>query len=122
MLSADRIGRLTSIGFTWDVLDARWDEMYETLGRFRAAEGHCGVPTAFHNQQLAHWVGNQRTDYQRGRLWRTGSSASPNWASYGSRRTWRGSKCVRGLRRSEHVGGTAEFRDTGMTIRPLPNG
>ena len=68
ILSADRIHRLTSIGFTWDVLDATWDEMCEALVRFRAVERHCNVPRTFDNQRLVNWVNKQRFMYQQRRL------------------------------------------------------
>lgn len=39
---------------------AKWEEMFRRLVRFKATKGHCRVPEGYEDAKLVHWVGNQR--------------------------------------------------------------
>jgi len=39
---------------------AKWEEMFRRLVRFKATKGHCRVPEGYEDSKLVHWVGNQR--------------------------------------------------------------
>ena len=61
-LSNERKQRLDAIGFIWNAREARWEEGFSALEKFKAREGHCNVP-AKHREgtlQLGNWVINQR--------------------------------------------------------------
>jgi hypothetical protein len=60
-LSKDRIGRLTNLGFRWNLYKDHWDEMYRSLVNFKKEKGHCDIPQDYpDNQKLATWVGSRR--------------------------------------------------------------
>jgi hypothetical protein len=42
-LSPERIAKLKSLGFCWDVLAAAWDKRIAELTEFKNASGHCNV-------------------------------------------------------------------------------
>jgi hypothetical protein len=68
-LSQERVDRLTKIGFPWDPHDSFWEEMFQSLVRFKAQHGHCQVPRHYpESPQLSTWVQTQRTLKARGRL------------------------------------------------------
>ncbi len=68
-LSSDRLQRLDAIGFEWDPLSGRQEEMLARLTQFRNQFGHCRVPDMWEEDpQLAAWVGNQRQLKKRGLL------------------------------------------------------
>ena len=68
-LDQERIDRLDSLGFTWDLRRERWDEMFAVLKDYRRAIGHCDVPQSWsENRKLGNWVMMQRTAYKAGRL------------------------------------------------------
>ena len=68
-LSQERFDRLTKIGFPWDPHDSFWEEMFQSLVRFKAQHGHCKVPRHYpESPQLSTWVQTQRTLKARGRL------------------------------------------------------
>ena len=58
VLSADRVEKLQTLGFIWDV----WEETFEHLKQFHAREGHCNVPVRYsvNGFQLGRWVRFQR--------------------------------------------------------------
>ena len=61
-LSAERIEKLNSLGFIWDVLAEQWEYGFSILKQFHAREGHTRVArkhkeAGFH---LGSWIGNQR--------------------------------------------------------------
>jgi superfamily II DNA or RNA helicase len=63
IMSVERIRRLNKIGFVWDALEARWEEAFSALEKFKAREGHCDVP-GHHREgtfNLGSWISNQRT-------------------------------------------------------------
>lgn len=64
-----KIEMLDSIGFTWDLHEAKWFEMLEDLKRFIAKEGHANVPQRVPEvKKLSIWVSTQRLNFKRGRM------------------------------------------------------
>ena len=61
-ISAERIKKLDSIGFSWDPLAEQWEEAFASLQRFHAREGHCRVPRnlTISSLSLGSWVKSQR--------------------------------------------------------------
>jgi Helicase associated domain/Helicase conserved C-terminal domain len=61
-MSADRRQRLDEIGFVWDPLEAKWEDGFSALKRFKAREGHCLAPYKHREgtYPLGNWVMNQR--------------------------------------------------------------
>jgi superfamily II DNA or RNA helicase len=69
MLKIDQINQLEDIGFVWDALDSRWEEMIEALKQYKDKHGDCNVPNKYpDNTQLAAWVRKQRLNYNEQRL------------------------------------------------------
>jgi superfamily II DNA or RNA helicase len=63
-LSTDRLKKLNSIGFTWDVMLEQWEYAYHELKIFRKREGHCHVPTSYEQGgiKLGRWASTQRIE------------------------------------------------------------
>ena len=60
-LDINRIRRLEALGFNWDPVTNRWEEMFHQLVEFKKEHGHTNVPERsgkYH--QLSNWVRNQR--------------------------------------------------------------
>ncbi len=69
VLTTEKIKRLEAIDFVWDLKEYQWEEMYQALVDYRKEHGDCNVPHNYaNNQQLAHWVANQRVNYRRRQL------------------------------------------------------
>ena len=65
-LTKDRIERLDSIGFAWDVQYEKWLSRYEELVEFYEKYGHTNVKqTDRHNPKLGSWVSYQRIRYKK---------------------------------------------------------
>jgi len=68
-LHAERQSRLKALlGWTWDPLNARWEEGFALLKRFVERKGHAWVPT-YHVEdgfKLGQWVAHRRIDHRRG--------------------------------------------------------
>ena len=66
-LSSEKIGRLDSLGFSWDPLEEQWEAGFAALGAFRKREGHCRVFNTHIEDglNLGAWVGAQRTKKSR---------------------------------------------------------
>jgi hypothetical protein len=85
-ISPSRVARLDRVpGWTWDVLDAIWEENFAVLQGFIAREGHARVPATHIEDgvKLGVWVVGQRNRYARGRLppeQVERLSAQPEWA------------------------------------------
>ena len=58
-LTSQRIERLDSIGFEWDLND--WNKMFQELCEFKVEHGHCDVPRR--SGKLGRWVMYQRERY-----------------------------------------------------------
>jgi len=64
-MTPERIEKLESLGFIWDVKEALWFSKLEKLKEFKKVYGHCSVPYTYEaDQQLAFWVCNQRALYK----------------------------------------------------------
>ena len=69
-LPPERIQRLEALGFDWDPLTARWEEIYARLVAYKAQHGDCKVPREWkQDQPLVNWVATQRTLKVKGRLY-----------------------------------------------------
>jgi hypothetical protein len=70
-LSADRIERLEALpGWTWHVIDERWEVAFSCLEEFARRYGNCRVPQdlVVDGLGLGSWVSNQKTQYRSGRI------------------------------------------------------
>ena len=70
-LSEERTRLLEAIGFQWTVRDAihddLWDARFQQLVTFKAAHGHCDVPTkSSDDPPFGYWVSRQRGDKRKG--------------------------------------------------------
>ncbi|MBI3880832.1 MAG: Helicase associated domain protein [Verrucomicrobia bacterium] len=68
LVSTERIHRLDEIGFEWDPIGTRWEEMLQQLIEFKKQHGHTNVPQRSPKYtELATWVRNQRAakEYNR---------------------------------------------------------
>lgn len=60
-LAPDRVRRLGEVGFEWDPIGTRWEEMFQQLVEFKKEHGHTNVPQRSPRYtELANWVRNQR--------------------------------------------------------------
>ncbi|OEU11339.1 hypothetical protein FRACYDRAFT_192738, partial [Fragilariopsis cylindrus CCMP1102] len=73
-LSAERIERLESIDFVWDLLEEGWMAMYDRLVMYKKKHKSTQVPFLYNGDNqllhLGHWVCNQRVYYRDGKLLR----------------------------------------------------
>jgi ferredoxin-thioredoxin reductase catalytic subunit len=68
-LDKERIKRLEVIGFVWNPLESKWEEMFEALVEYKKEHGDCNVPKRWEeNKLLATWVQNQRSGYKKGQI------------------------------------------------------
>jgi len=64
IISKHRMDQLNTIEFVWDVLDAKWMEMYQKLIVYKNQHKSTSVPRTYkEDPQLASWVHYQRTVY-----------------------------------------------------------
>jgi hypothetical protein len=64
-LSADRIDKLNSIGFIWNLPEYWWECRYDELLAFKEKYGHCNVSKGISRYKaLADWVIKQRKDFK----------------------------------------------------------
>jgi superfamily II DNA or RNA helicase len=69
ILSADRIKKLESVGFDWDVFYAEWERLYNELKQYRHNHGDSRVPKRSPiYSELGQWVSVQRRNYSKGKL------------------------------------------------------
>jgi hypothetical protein len=60
-LEADKAQRLEELGFSWDPVTARWEEMFQQLVEFKKEHDHTNVPERTGKyRELSNWVRNQR--------------------------------------------------------------
>jgi len=59
----DKIEKLDSIGFVWDLCDDKWVKSYQELRIFMKEYGNCSVPSSF--KKLCTWTRTQRAQYKR---------------------------------------------------------
>ena len=68
-LNPTRIQKLESEGFSWDLLEDAWHEMYLALVEYKRVHGDCNVPKrSSDNPQLGSWVGGQRQAKKQDKL------------------------------------------------------
>lgn len=67
-LSSERIMKLSALSFVWDLLGAKWDQMYRLLQEFWEREGHVNVPRGLPPDRLGSWCDTQRQFKKKGRL------------------------------------------------------
>ena len=65
-LTPERIERLEAIGFVWDALEAKWQEMYKHIVEYKQENGNADVENK--HPTLGAWVNNQRTKYRKGKI------------------------------------------------------
>ena len=67
-MSQDRIARLDTIGFVWDIQESKWEERFAELEVFKARYHHWNVSQKWpENQTLGTWVSNLRAARRKGR-------------------------------------------------------
>jgi len=60
---------LVKVGFVFSVLEKDWQEKFVRLVKCKKLNGHCSVPSRHpDDQELAYWVGQQRTHFNKGKL------------------------------------------------------
>jgi len=66
-LSVDRLSRLNNLSFVWDVNQAKWDEGFSALIKFRDREGNLSVSSDHieDGYKLGSWITVQRSIRQR---------------------------------------------------------
>ena len=68
-LSLEHISLLDEIAFVWDLLDARWLEMFDALQEFKTQFGSSDVPVEWKvNPKFGRWVHMQRHLRKQGKL------------------------------------------------------
>jgi len=68
-LKPDRMARLKSVGFEFDLIAAKWEELYQLLISFKNQYGHCNVPKSYEAvPKLGRWCNTLRTLHNQGRL------------------------------------------------------
>jgi len=64
-MAKDKIKRLDAIGFVWDALDSRWEEMIEALKQYKDKHGNCNVPNnSSDHKYLYNWIRSRRAAYR----------------------------------------------------------
>jgi superfamily II DNA or RNA helicase len=86
-LSEEKVKKLESIlGWTWNPLDAAWDDMYSELAHYASKNGHCTVPNNYLSQSgknLFHFVNDQRKHKNNSKLSKDREAKLeqlPNWS------------------------------------------
>ncbi len=65
-LSPEQIERLEEIDFVWDILEAKWEEMFAELKKYKDKQGHCDVSAKDPgDKKLASWANTQRRKYKK---------------------------------------------------------
>ena len=68
-LSQKHVDRLHTLTFSWNLLDAAWEEAFQRLVAFKREHSHCNVPARYkHDPELASWVTRQRRRKRLGKL------------------------------------------------------
>ena len=68
-LNRDRIKQLDSIGFTWSMHDAKWEEKFQELASSVRLHGHCNMAWLDStNGSLYNWAKRQRRQYHAGKM------------------------------------------------------
>ncbi|MDY8023399.1 Helicase associated domain protein [Paenibacillus polymyxa] len=69
-LTLNKIDKLNSIGFQWDVYETEWNTTYKLLLKYRDEKGHCNVPFKYEldGKKLGGWVHTQRKIFKQNRI------------------------------------------------------
>nr|WP_320118476.1 helicase associated domain-containing protein [uncultured Marinifilum sp.] len=68
-LSPDRITKLNSINFVWNIFEFVWMKNYKDLKNYKNKFGHCNVSKGNERYlSLANWVIKQRQYFKKGKL------------------------------------------------------
>lgn len=68
-LSKEKIARLKSIGFEWDIIEKAWNKQFNELKNYKKIFHHCNVPARWKaNKKLANWVHGQRQKFKVNKL------------------------------------------------------
>ena len=68
-LLTERIRRLEVLGFIWDILSSKREEMLSELHTYKDAHGSSNVPKDYpENRELAKWASRQRNRFKQGKL------------------------------------------------------
>lgn len=115
-LSPERVARLEALpGWSWYVLDDKWEEGFAELLRHATVNGTADVTKSYvvpeSGYPLGQWTREQRTSYRRGKLSPERMArleAVPGWSWYVRDDKWEG--CFSELLRHVTVHGTANIR------------
>jgi superfamily II DNA or RNA helicase len=66
-LPAERLNRLSKIGFSWESLEARWEGRFKELCDYKATYGDINVPKGW-GTGLYAWINNQKTAIKNGKI------------------------------------------------------
>ena len=67
-LHPERVEKLESLGFIWDITMRTWRKRYEELKKFKEKHGHFRVPADNDNQHLVRFLKLRQREWARGRL------------------------------------------------------
>jgi len=67
-LSAERVLRLTAIGFEWEPMESKWERRFAELAAFMREHGHCRVPQHGRHCGLASFITRLRLLKRQGCL------------------------------------------------------
>jgi predicted secreted Zn-dependent protease len=60
-MTAERVARLTALGFVWNKKDIQWEENLERLEAYNAVHGDCNIPARWaEDPSLGQWANRQR--------------------------------------------------------------
>ena len=66
-LFPERVSKLDALGFEWNPLSERWEEMFGRLAEYKGTHGNCGVPARYPaDPSLGKWCSHQRTNRKEG--------------------------------------------------------
>lgn len=69
VLPKERIDKLNSIYFPWNLHEASWEKYFNELLIFKEKNGHTKIPRNYNkNIQLAHWINTQRIFFKNNKL------------------------------------------------------
>lgn len=67
-LNEDKIKKLNSISFPWNLLDYKWELQYTKLINFKNSFGTTKIPPTYQDSQLYQWVKQQRKNLKNNKL------------------------------------------------------
>ena len=68
-LSSEQIESMNGIGFSWNLDEDKWNEMFDQLKDYKKDNGDCNVSTLDKDyKKLGSWVSSQRTAHKNNKL------------------------------------------------------